>query len=133
MVERIDKEEGLLRAREEMVRAGSELEAARVLHEKGFSFKAVSSAYYAIYHAAKALLLIKGVDPKSHEGVERMFSLYYIKTKEFDLTAGKAIGRLMKMREEADYYPEIPFTPEESQDAIKMAVGFVSQARSFVT
>lgn len=133
MVERIDKEEGLLRAREEMVRAGSELEAARVLHEKGFSFKAVSSAYYAIYHAAKALLLIKGVDPKSHEGVERMFSLYYIKTKEFDQTVGKAIGRLMKMREEADYYPEIPFTPEESQDAIKMAVGFVSQARSFVT
>lgn len=133
MVERIDKEEGLLRAKEEMARARTELEAARMLHEKGFSFKAVSSAYYAIYHAAKALLLIKGVDPKSHEGVERMFSLYYIKTKEFDLAAGKAIGRLMKMREEADYFPEIPFAPEESKEAISLASGFVERARSFLT
>lgn len=61
-----------------------------------------------------------------------MFSLYYIKTKEFDLTAGKAIGRLMKMREEADYYPEVPFTLEESQDAIKMASHFAEKAAPFV-
>lgn len=133
MVERVDKEEGLLRAKDEMARAADELKAATVLHEEGFYFKGVSSAYYAIYHAAKALLLIKGVDPKSHEGVERMFSLYYIKTKEFDLSAGKAIGRLMKMREEADYYPEVPFTPEESQEAIKMATDFVDKAKSSTT
>lgn len=132
MVERIDKEEGVLRAKEEIARAAEELKAAAVLHEKGFYFKSVASAYYSLYHAAKALLLVKGVDPKSHEGVERMFSLYYIKTKEFDLAAGKAIGRLMKMREEADYYPEVPFTPEESQEAIRMASHFVDMAAPFI-
>lgn len=67
MVERIDREEGVLRAKEEMGRAAEELKAATVLHEKGFYFKAVASAYYSIYHAAKALLLIKGVDPKSQK------------------------------------------------------------------
>jgi uncharacterized protein (UPF0332 family) len=128
MVERIDREEGILRAKDEMARAADEVKAATALHEKGFYFKSVSSAYYAIYHAAKALLLLKGVDPKTHEGVERMFSLYYIKTKEFELSGGKAIGRLMKMREEADYYPEVPFTPEESQEAIKMAADFIDKA-----
>ncbi len=132
MVERIDKEEGRLRAKDEIERASAELNAALVLHDKGFFFKSVSSAYYSIYHAAKALLLIKGVEPKTHEGIERMFSLYYIKTKEFDLTIGKTIGRLMKMREEADYYPEIPFTKEESDEAIKMAKDFLEKTNQLI-
>lgn len=129
MVERIDREEGILRAREEINRAAEEAEAAKLLRDKGFYFKSVSSAYYSIYHAAKALLLLKGIDPKTHEGVERMFSLYYIKTKEFDLSAGKAVGRLMKMRQEADYFPEIPFTEEEASEAIGLADGFVDKAK----
>lgn len=132
MVERIDKEEGRLRAKDEIERASDELNAALVLHEKGFFFKSVSSAYYSIFHAAKALLLIKGVEPKTHEGIERMFSLYYIKTKEFDLAVGKTMGRLMKMREEADYYPEVPFTEEESDGAIKMAKIFVEKANKLI-
>ena len=36
MVERVDKEEGGLRAKEEMGRAEEELGAARVLQERGF-------------------------------------------------------------------------------------------------
>lgn len=133
MVERIDKEEGILRSKEEIQRAIEELNIASLLHEKGFYFKAVVSAYYTIYHAAKALLLLKGISPKTHESIERMFGLYYIKTKEFDLSIGKALGRLMKMREEADYYPEIPFTKEESEEAIKMASDFLDKAKVFIT
>jgi len=132
MVERIDREEGALRAKEEMMRAEEELLAASVLQKECLYFKSVASAYYSIYHAAKALLLIKGVDPKSHEGVERMFSLYYVKTGEFDLIAGKTIGRLMKMREEADYYPEVPFTLEESHESIKMALVFTDKAKALI-
>lgn len=132
MVERIDKEEGLLRSKEEIRRAADELSAALLLHEKGFYFKSVVSAYYTIYHSAKALLLLKGISPKTHEGVERMFGLYYIKTGEFDLSAGKALGRLMKMREEADYYPEMPFVQGESEEAIKMASDFLEKAKMFV-
>jgi len=132
MVERIDKEEGRIRAIDEIERATAELNAALLLHEKDFFFKSVSSAYFSIYHAAKALLLIKGVEPKTHEGMERMFGLYYIKTKEFDLTVGKTLGRLMKMRQEADYYPEVPLTEDESDGAIKMAGDFVETAKKLI-
>ncbi len=133
MVERIDREEGAIRAKEEIERSEAELNAAVLLHDKGFYFKSIASSYYSIYHAAKALLLLKGVDPKTHEGVERMFSLYYIKTKEFDLKVGRAIGRLMKMREEADYYPEVVFISEESEEAIKMAGDFLEKAKSIIS
>jgi uncharacterized protein (UPF0332 family) len=132
MVERINKEEGSLLAKSEIERAVDELNASKLLQEKGFFFKSVASAYYAIYHASKALLLLKGVVPKTHEGVERMFSLYYIKTEEFDLKVGKVLGRLMKMRQEADYYPEVPFTSEEAVEAIQMAADFLERAKNFV-
>lgn len=131
MVERIGREESLIRAKDEAERANAELVSAEVLHKEKIFFKSISSAYYAIYHAAKAVLLLKGIDPKTHEGVERMFSLYYVKTGEFDLAVGKALGRLMKMRQEADYYPEVPFTEAESEEAIAMARGFVEKAMRF--
>jgi uncharacterized protein (UPF0332 family) len=132
MVERIDKEEALLRSKDELHRAEDEIKAADLLKKEGFYFKSVVSSYYAIYHAAKALLLLKGVAPKPHERVERMFGLYYIKTGEFDLKIGKVIGRLMKMREEADYYPEIPFTEDEAIEAIEMARDFLEKAKAIL-
>jgi uncharacterized protein (UPF0332 family) len=132
MVERIGKEEGLLLAREELKRARDELQATRVLHEHRLYYKGVSSAYYAVYHAAKALLLLKGVVPQSHEGIERMFGLYYVKTGEIAVSQGKIIGRLMKLREEADDYPETSFSPEESLDALEKAEVFVRGAVKFV-
>lgn len=129
MVERIGKEEGRLLSTDEFQRAIDELKAARVLHENGFYYKSVASAYYTIYHAAKAVLLLKGVVPQSHEGVERMFSLYYVKTKEVEVAIGKIIGRLMKLRQEAEYYPETTFSSEEALDAIKSAEKFIEKIK----
>lgn len=131
MVERIGKEEGRLLSTDEFQRAIDELKAARVLHENGFYYKSVTSAYYTIYHAAKAVLLLKGVVPQSHEGVERMFSLYYVKTKEVEVAIGKIIGRLMKLRQEAEYYPETTFSSEEALDAIKSAEKFIEKIKQF--
>lgn len=132
MVERIGKEEGTLLAQDEFKRAMDELKAAKVLHESGFYYKSVASAYYAVYHAAKAALLMKGVVPQSHEGVERMFNLYYVKTKDVEIDIGKIIGRLMKLREEADYYPETSFAPDESSEAIEKAEIFVSRIKDIL-
>ena len=129
MVERLNKKEALIRAKDEIKRAEEELEVAKILQKKEFYYKSIVSAYYAVYHSAKSLLLLKGVDPKTHEGVERMFGMYYIKTGEFDIKIGKTIGRLRKMREEADYYPEIPFDYEDSKEAITLAQDFLQKAK----
>lgn len=132
MVERISKEEGKILARDELQRAQDELKSAKVLQENELYFKSIVSSYYAVYHAAKAALLIKGVVPKSHEGVERLFSLYYIKTKEIEIDIGRIIGRLMKLREEADYYPESTFRFKDSIEAIEMANRFVESIKNSI-
>ncbi|MCD8387559.1 MAG: hypothetical protein LUD17_11825 [Bacteroidales bacterium] len=35
--------------------------------------------YYACFYAAIALLLSRGIETKSHEGVQRMLGLHFIK------------------------------------------------------
>ena len=72
---------------------------------------------------------VKGVIPKTHEGAERMFNLYYIKTGEIEIDTGKIIGRLMKLREEADYYPESVFRLKDAQESLDMARAFVENVQ----
>ncbi|MDO8142702.1 MAG: HEPN domain-containing protein [Candidatus Brocadiales bacterium] len=132
MVERISKEEGKLLAQDEYQRATEELKVAKLLHENSFYYKSVTSAYYAVYHAAKAALLLDGIAPQSHEGIERMFSLYYVKPGKIGAHIGKIIGRLMKLRSEADYYPEVPFNSDDSSEAIEKAEIFVKDIQKVV-
>jgi len=129
MVERIGKKEAEILARDEFQRAIDEIKSAEVLQDNEIYFKSIVSSYYAVYHAAKAALLLKGVNPQTHEGVERMFSLYYVKTGAVAVDTGRVIGRLMKLREEADYYPESPFGQKDSLEAIEMARRFVEDIR----
>lgn len=133
MVERIGKKEAEILARDEFQRAADEIKSAQVLHDKELYFKSVVSSYYAVYHAAKAALLLKGVNPQTHEGVERMFSLYYVKTEEVAVDTGRVIGRLMKLREEADYYPESIFNIKDSSEAIETAKRFVEDVRKTIS
>ncbi|MBM4065014.1 MAG: HEPN domain-containing protein [Planctomycetes bacterium] len=132
MVERISKKEGKLLAQDEYQRATEELKVAKLLHENSFYYKSVTSAYYAVYHAAKAALLLDGIAPQSHEGIERMFSLYYVKPGKIGAHIGKIIGRLMKLRSEADYYPETPFNSDDSSEAIEKAEIFVKDIQKVV-
>lgn len=77
----------------------------------------------------RRFFLLKGVVPQSHEGIERKFSLYYVKTGEAEVETGRITGRLMKLREEADYYPEAVFRAEDSAGAMELANKFVEDIR----
>jgi len=132
MVERISLEDAKLLAHDEFQRAQEEVTAAKVLKDNELYFKSIVSSYYAVYHGAKAALLNKGVSPKSHEGIERMFSLYYVKVNLIETDIGRIIGRLMKLREEADYYPETSFNLKDSSEAIEMAERFLENIRKVV-
>ncbi len=132
MVERINPEDAKLLARDEFQRSQEEITAAKVLKDNELYFKSVVSSYYAVYHGAKAALLNKGVSPKSHEGIERMFSLYYVKVNLIETDIGRIIGRLMKLREEADYYPETSFNLKDSSETIEMAERFLENIRKVV-
>lgn len=78
---------------------------AELLFKGGFYSGAVSRLYYSLLYTIRALLLTRGLEPKSHEGALRLFSLHFVKEGPFEAKASHIFSKLMKYREEADYNP----------------------------
>lgn len=57
-------------------KADKKLQVAVRLFESGDYEDAVSRAYYAVYHAAQALLLSEGEKAETHKGVVTLFGLF---------------------------------------------------------
>jgi len=99
--------------REEIQRSNESLKAAELLFENGFTRDAVAKLYYTLLYMVRAILLTKGLEPKSHEGALRLFGMHFVKQGVFEAKDSHVFSKLMKYREEADYNPSYVFTPED--------------------
>jgi uncharacterized protein (UPF0332 family) len=79
------------------------LDAAKVLAENGFWNSAVNRLYYATYYAVNALLVLNGIQSKTHSNTKSQFSLHFIKTGKFDNKYGRLLSRLYDWRQKGDY------------------------------
>ncbi len=105
--------------------AREKLEVAQALYEKGYYADSISRVYYAMYHAARAVLFIKNVAPIKHSGVIKMFGLHYIKPGIIERVYSKSLSYLKELRENADYEGETEFTQAECLDALNRGKKFV--------
>jgi uncharacterized protein (UPF0332 family) len=117
----------------ELDRASKTLLEADLLFNNGFITGAVSRLYYFLLHTTKALLLTQGFEPKSHEGVLRLFSLHFVKTGIFEPKTSHIFAKLMKYREEADYNPSYVFTEEDFMEFRKEAEGMADKIKGYLT
>ena len=100
---------------EELSRAETALGASDLLAANGYLNEAISRLYYYLLYETRALLLTEGLEPKSHEGALRLFSLHFVKKGSFPSDSSHSFSKLMKYREEADYNPSYTFTNEDFQ------------------
>lgn len=66
-------------------KAEKKLEVAERLLKSADYEDAVSRAYYAVFHAAQALLMTEGEKAETHKGVVTLFGLLFVKTGKFIL------------------------------------------------
>jgi uncharacterized protein (UPF0332 family) len=59
-------------------RAEEKLRSASILFEHKMFADAISETYYSMFHAAKALLALRGLFSKTHAGVVSQFGLQFI-------------------------------------------------------
>jgi uncharacterized protein (UPF0332 family) len=88
---------------EELTRADEELAAADTLMTARLFRVAVTRAYFAAFHAARALLYANGHEPRTHEGVHHLLQIHFVKTARLEIEQGRALARLQTYRGEADY------------------------------
>lgn len=60
--------------------------------------------YYAAYYAVSALLLNSGMSVQTHNGINQMFGLHFIKTGILDKSFSSIYGRLFSLRDYGDIF-----------------------------
>jgi uncharacterized protein (UPF0332 family) len=120
---------GPLRA--ELDRARREIGAARALIERGFPEKAISSAYYAVFHAAVAALLVLGETRSKHSGVLGAFGELVVHQGGFDPAVAKTLRDLFEQRNNVDYGLE-DSTAEEANTRADEAERFVTEVERWI-
>lgn len=108
------------------------LAEARYLLEGGFHNAAVTRAYYAAFHCALALLMLKGLEPKTHRGVIQLLQLHYVETGALSAGDAAAIGQLETCRELSDYNAKSSFDAARAASELHRAEGFVGSCRALM-
>jgi len=119
-------------ARAHLRKARRRLEASERLFGDGFHEDAVSRAYYAMYHAAKACLILEGSSPKTHEGVISEFGRLFVLTGKVDAGLGRALSAAKEDREDSDYEVYAEIDEEEAERVLKEAQNFLRMAEDIV-
>lgn len=119
-----------------MHKAVTALASADLLLQAGDTDGACNRAYYAMFDAARAALLMTGVVSdltalKTHSGLITTFGLYLVKPGKVSVELGKALNKVEDLRLIADYRGD-EVEPDQAQWAIDQARSFV-EAMSLLT
>jgi uncharacterized protein (UPF0332 family) len=119
-------------ALDELSRADTCLREARALGEAALPYGAVSRAYYAVFHAARALLFSVGLEGNTHRAVVSMLGEHFVRPGRLSPAMGRLVSRMQRDREDADYATGAVFTAEEASQTIATAEAFLSEARRLI-
>jgi len=116
-------------ARAEAALGDDALQAANALLRLGLHNDAISRADYAAFHYARALLLLDGLEPKTHRGVIALLLERYEKTGRLEPGAVSVVARLQTFRGLADYDARERIPKERAVAEVAAAENFVEKAR----
>jgi uncharacterized protein (UPF0332 family) len=113
-------------AQEEIDLARETLEAARVLRRAGLHRHAVGRAYYAVFHAACALLAHIGRRARTHDGVRALVNEHFVRPGLLAPEHARTLRQTASDRSDADYDASATFDEEDSGNDLARAEAFVS-------
>lgn len=116
-----------IRAAAEWWRGRQCLAAAQLCQSNGLYADAISRAYYATMHAAKAVPELHDIQVNSHEGVKNLFGYHVVMTGPIEGSWGREIDRLYRWRIRADYTATEVFTESDSRSACDRAEAFLAR------
>lgn len=108
------------------------LEDASLLLKEGRWESSVNRSYYAALSAAKAVLIIFGIDPKTHEGVKTMVNKKLVLDGLMPKEYGKWFRGLLLEREDADYADYVTIDSTDAEEAFKNASNFIEKTKEVI-
>jgi len=93
---------------------------------------AASRAYYAMFHATRALLAARGLTARSHSGLAALFAEHFVRSGDLDVQFGRWLGQGRRTREIGDYDDFLEIEPAEATQAVSRARQFLNEARRWL-
>lgn len=79
------------------------LEEADYMRVGNYFNAAINRLYYACFYAATGLLIAKGIEAGTHNGVKIMLSYHFVRTGVLSLEHGSTFSNLFDKRHSGDY------------------------------
>lgn len=115
-----------------LLRAEKALRSAKILEENGELEDAVSRAYYAMFHAARAILFSKGVKAKTHRGTISLFGEKIVKEGVLSREFADMLRKALDLRQKSDYELYAELDEELVEEVIKNAGKFVEKIKELL-
>ena len=109
-------------------KARDRLRAAQLLLREEEAEDCISRAYYAVYHAAMAVLQAVDEAPKTHGGTQTRFWLRFVTPGYFPRSVAETFSQAQEMRQKADYDAFTRFDTNAASDLLRDAVAFTDEA-----
>lgn len=119
-----------MNAGELMLKAKRAASSAKILLDSGDVDGACDRAYYAMFNAARAALLVANAPvpeeiAKTHNGLISAFSLHLVKTQRVPIEFGRMLNKIEDLRMIADYKGD-PLEIEKAAWAVEQSHLFIS-------
>ncbi|MBW2091727.1 MAG: HEPN domain-containing protein [Deltaproteobacteria bacterium] len=113
-------------------RAKKALKSAQILFDSEAYEDSISRSYYSILHAAKAVLILEGINVKSHSAVRRLFGKHMIKAGKLDVRYAKILGAEQDTRFRADYDAMYIAGAEDAKESVDDARDFLNAMGNYI-
>jgi len=113
-------------------RAEKALKSAKLLEENGELEDAASRAYYAMFHATRALLFSKGMNAKTHKGAISLFGEKIVKQGIMSEEYADMLRKAFDLRQKSDYEIYAVTNVELVKEVIKNAEQFIERVKELV-
>ena len=113
-------------------KAHTDLNAAKMNFDAGFYDTSANRSYYAIFHAARTVLMLNGQDYKKHSGVIAFFNRDFIKTEILERKLGKILRDAFEIRTDCDYEDFYVVAKEDVEQQIKNAEYFIAKIEAYL-
>lgn len=108
------------------------LSDAKLMYENERYKNTLNRAYYAIFHAIRAVNALRGFDSSKHSGVIAYFNQNYVKEGIFSKELSKIIRMASENREKADYLDFFIASKEEAERQIVRAEKFIDVIKTYL-
>lgn len=120
------------RIRYRLQQANDALREARVLYHESLFLGTVNRAYYAMYYAAAALMILRDAEISQPSGAIDFFERAFVKTGVFPGELSRSLQLAEDQRQQSDYGEDFRLDFTQVEAMIKDAESFVSSIQSYL-